>query len=156
MIVGGLSYAYSRSQAKVYAADQLLSVASQDVTSEHAVDPAQIDFRASFYAAVANTPAIAAAARKDQKLNSVSIDYVLSNISVSTTDTTGILELNATGSSTDEAVKIATGVSHALDDFVTRQQAAETQATRPASTSRSSRCRPRSTRTPSRTTPRVS
>ncbi len=130
VIVGGLSYTYSRSQPKVYAAKQLLSVASQDVTSAQAVDPAQIDFRASFYAAVGNTPAIAAGARTHERLTSLSVDEVLSGINVSTTATTGILQVSATGSSTDEAVKIASGVSYSLAQFVTAQQTAETNARR--------------------------
>lgn len=128
MIVGGLSYAYSRSQPKVYAADQLLSVASQDVTSSAAIDPNQIDFRASFYAAVGNTPAIAAAAKEKEHLDSLSVDEVRSKIDVSTTDTTGILKVSTTGRDTFEAVKIAAGVSAALADFVTAQQATETNA----------------------------
>ena len=77
VIVGGLSYAYSRSQPKVYAADQLLSVASQDVTSAQTVDPNQIDFRASFYAAVGNTPAIAAPRRsRSTSMRSASTRFV--------------------------------------------------------------------------------
>lgn len=132
-IAGGLSFAYSRSQSKVYAADQLLSVASQDVTSSQAIDPNQIDFRASFYAAVGNTPAIAAAARKSQHLEgSLSVDAVRSNIHVTATDTTGILEVTTHGSSTVEAVQIANGVTAALHDFVNAQQAAETKAQRDA------------------------
>jgi capsular exopolysaccharide synthesis family protein len=127
-IVGALSYGYSRSQPKVYAADQLLSVASQDVTSTQAVDPNQIDFRASFYAAVGNTPAIAAAAKEKEKLTSLTVDDVLSKINVSTTNTSGILNVTAKGSDPAEAVKIARGVSAALKDFVTSQQATETQA----------------------------
>jgi polysaccharide biosynthesis transport protein len=130
VIVGGLSYAYSRSQDKIYAADQLLSVASQDVTSSQAVDPNQVDFRAAFYAAVGNTPSIAASAKRSQKLDSLSVDEVLADISVSTTDTTGILEVNAHGRSAAEAVKISNGVTAALHQFVDAQQAAETKATR--------------------------
>ena len=71
-----LSYAYSRSQPKVYAADQLLSVASQDVTSAQAVDPNQIDFRTSFYAAVGNTPGDRGRGEQDQKLGKLSVEYV--------------------------------------------------------------------------------
>jgi capsular exopolysaccharide synthesis family protein len=127
-IVGGLSYAYSRSQPKVYAADQLLSVASQDVTSAQVVDPNQIDFRSSFYAAVGNTPSIAAVARAHEKITTLSDSDVLSDIRVSTTDTTGILKVTAHGRDIDEAVKIADGVSFALSDFVTKQQTAETDA----------------------------
>jgi capsular exopolysaccharide synthesis family protein len=126
-IVGALSYGYSRSQPKLYAADQLLSVASQDVTSTQAVDPNQIDFRASFYAAVGNTPRIAAAAREKEKLT-LTVDDILSKIHVTTTDTSGILNVTAKGSDPTEAVKIARGVSAALKDFVTSQQAQETQA----------------------------
>ena len=129
IVVGGLSYAYSASQDKVYGADQLLSVASQDVTSQNVVDPAQIDFRTSFYATVGNTPAIAEATDKTEKLGR-GTDYVQSHINVFTTDTTGILEVSATGSSTDEAVKIAHGVSTALKAFVTAQQKEETDGTR--------------------------
>ncbi|MDQ1466395.1 MAG: hypothetical protein QOH10_810 [Actinomycetota bacterium] len=127
-IVGGLSYAYSRSQPKVYAADQLLSVASQDVTSAQVVDPNQIDFRSSFYAAVGNTPSIAAVARAHEKITTLSDSDVLSDIRVSTTATTGILNVTAHGRDIDEAVKIADGVSFALSDFVTKQQTAETDA----------------------------
>jgi polysaccharide biosynthesis transport protein len=129
VLVGGLSFAYSRSQPKVYEATQLLSVASQDVNSTQIVDPAQIDFRASFYAAVGNTPSIAASAAKKEHLG-LSTDQVLSHIKVSTTDTTGILQVKTTGSSTLQAIQIANGVSAALKDFVTAQQTAETDAQR--------------------------
>jgi len=129
IIVGGLSYAYSANQDKVYGANQLLSVASQDVTSQQSVDPNQIDFRTSFYAAVGNTPAIAKAAKKTEQLDR-SDGYVQAHINVVTTATTGILEVNATGSSTAEAVKIANGVSTALKAFVTAQQKAESDVTR--------------------------
>jgi succinoglycan biosynthesis transport protein ExoP len=128
LIVGALSYGYSASQAKVYAADQLLSVASQDVTSAQAVDPNQIDFRASFYAAVGNTPGIAAAARKKEKLTALTVDDIKSQVDVSTTATTGILKVSATGSDPAQAVAIATGVSAALKDFVAAQQGAELNA----------------------------
>jgi succinoglycan biosynthesis transport protein ExoP len=127
VLVGGLSFAYSRSQPKVYEATQLLSVASQDVDTPQIVDPNQIDFRASFYAAVGNTPSIATAAKKKQHLT-LTPDQVLSQIKVTTTDTTGILQVRTTGSSTLQAIQIANGVSAALKDFVTAQQTAETNA----------------------------
>jgi succinoglycan biosynthesis transport protein ExoP len=129
-IVGALSYAYSRSQPKVYQANQLLSVASQDVTSPQTVDPNQIDFRASFYAAVGNTLAIAHAARVHEKLTSLTDNDVLSSISVTTTATTGILQITTTGRDTVEAAKIADGVSFALGQFVTAQITQETTAQR--------------------------
>ncbi|HEY5015006.1 MAG TPA: P-loop NTPase [Acidimicrobiia bacterium] len=127
LFVGALSYGYSASQSKVYAADQLLSVASQDVTSSQTVDPNQIDFRASFYAAVGNTPGIADEARKKEKL-ALTTDDIQSQVDVSTTATTGILKVSATGSDPAQAIAIATGVSAALKDFVAAQQDAELNA----------------------------
>ena len=132
LVVGGLSYAYSNSQPNVYGADQLLSVASQDVTSTLAIDPNQIDFRASFYAAVGNTPAIAGDAKKAQNLDSLSVSQVRSQIHVTATDTTGILQVHTTGATPSEAVKIAAGVSSAVHDFVTAQQNAESATKRAA------------------------
>jgi capsular exopolysaccharide synthesis family protein len=132
VIFGALGYGYSQSQPQVFAADQLLSVASQDVVNPQPVDPTQVDFRASFYAAVGNTPAIAAVARAHDHLTSLTADQVLSHISVSTTATTGILQVTATGPDTITAVKIADGVSFALAQFVTAQQAQETAAQKSA------------------------
>jgi succinoglycan biosynthesis transport protein ExoP len=120
-IVGALSYGYSASKPKVYAADQLLSVASQAVTSSTPVDPNDIDFRTAFYAAVGNTPSIAAAARQKQHLEYLTVDQVQAQIHVTTTSTTGILNVTGTGKDPTEAVKIARGVSAGLADFVAAQ-----------------------------------
>jgi capsular exopolysaccharide synthesis family protein len=125
VVVGGLAYGYSSTRPNVYEAKQLLSVASQDVTSSAAVDPDQVDFRASFYAAVANTPSIAAQVRATQKLTDLSVDDIQADIDVTETDTTGILQVRALGRNPTEAVKIATGTSNALKAFVTAQQEEE-------------------------------
>jgi polysaccharide biosynthesis transport protein len=130
LIVGGLAYAYSHSQPKMYAANQLLSVASQDVTSTQNLDPNQIDFRASFYAAVGKTPGIAATARAHEKLTSLTDDEVSSDINVTTTATTGILQVSTRGRNPVEAVQIADGVSYALSQYVKKQQQDETDAQR--------------------------
>ena len=87
----------------MYDANQLLSVASQDVTSTQTVDPNQIDFRTSFYAAVGNTPAIARAARRTRSSRRSRIDQVQSDINVTATDTTGILQVSTTGRSLDRS-----------------------------------------------------
>ena len=47
---------------------------------------------------------------------------MLSKISVTTTSTSGILNVTAKGSDPTEAVKIATGVSAALKDFVEKHK----------------------------------
>lgn len=120
LIVGALAYAYSNSKPKVYAAHQLLSVASQDVTSTQPVDPNQIDLRTTYYAAVGNTPAIALAAQTHEKLT-LSLDQMKSDINVTSTATTGILQVSTTGRTSTEAVQIASGVSFSLHDYVTRQ-----------------------------------
>jgi polysaccharide biosynthesis transport protein len=125
VVVGGLAYVYSSTRPKVYQANQLLSVASQDVTSSQPVDPNQIDFRASFYAAVGNTPSIAADVRRIEKLTDLTVDEVKGDVKVTVTDTTGILQVRADGKSTSEAEKIAAGTSAALKQFVTGQQTAE-------------------------------
>jgi succinoglycan biosynthesis transport protein ExoP len=129
VVVGGLAYAYSASKAKVYAAHQLLSVASQDVNSSQTIDPNQIDFRTSYYAEVGNTPAIATAALAKEKLTAqLTVDQMLSDVNVTATDTTGILQVSTTGRSSVEAVQIANGVSFALREFVTKQQQTELDA----------------------------
>ena len=126
LVVGGLAYAYSASKPKVYAANQLLSVASQDVNSAQTIDPNQIDFRTTYYAAVGNTPGVATTARAHEKLTSeLTVDQTLSDIKVTATDTTGILQVSTTGRTSAEAVQIANGVSFALHELVTTQQ--ETQ-----------------------------
>jgi succinoglycan biosynthesis transport protein ExoP len=125
VIVGAVVYGYSATRPNVYEAKQLLSVASQDLVSTAPIDSTQIDFRSSFYAAVANTPSIAAQVRASAKLTDLTIDTVQSDIHVTTTSTTGILEVRADGRSPSEAVKIATGTSNALKTFITAQQTAE-------------------------------
>jgi polysaccharide biosynthesis transport protein len=128
VVVGGLTYAYSNSKPKVYAANQLLSVASQDVNSAQTIDPNQIDFRTTYYAAVGNTPDIAAAAGAHEKLTSLTVDQMLSDINVTATSTTGILQVSTTGRTSVEAVQIANGVSFALHELVTSQQDAQLRA----------------------------
>jgi capsular exopolysaccharide synthesis family protein len=125
IIVGAIAYGFSATRPNVYQANQLLSVASVDATSNTVVDTDQIDFRASFYAAVANTPAIAAQVQKSQNLKDLSVDAVQSDIHVTVTDTTGIMEVRADGRNPAEAVKIATGTSSALKGFITAQQQSE-------------------------------
>jgi polysaccharide biosynthesis transport protein len=128
LVVGGLAYAYSASKPKIYAAHQLLSVASQDVNSAQTIDPNQIDFRTTYYAAVGNTPDIAATARTHEKITSLTVDQTLSDINVTATATTGILQVSTTGRTSVEAVQIANGVSFALHELVTSQQDAQLRA----------------------------
>ena len=129
LVVGGLAYAYSASKPKVYAANQLLSVASQDVNSSQTIDPNQIDFRTTYYAAVGNTPDIATTARAHEKLTSqLTVDQMLSDIKVTASGTTGILQVSTTGRTSVEAVQIADGVSFALHELVTSQQDAQLAA----------------------------
>jgi len=129
LVVGGLAYAYSRSKPNVYAAHQLLSVASQDVTSSQTIDPNQIDFRSTYYAAVGNTPDIASTARAHEKLTSqLTLNQMMSDIKVTSTATTGILQVSTTGRTSLEAVQITDGVSFALHEAVTAEQTAQVDA----------------------------
>jgi capsular exopolysaccharide synthesis family protein len=125
VIVGALVFGYSATRPNVYQANQLLSVASGDATSNNVVDTDQIDFRTSFYSAVANTPSIASQVKKTEKLNDLTVDEVKGDIHVTPTDTTGIMEVRADGRTPGEAVKIASGASSALKSFIVAQQASE-------------------------------
>jgi capsular exopolysaccharide synthesis family protein len=127
-IVGGASYAFSASHPKVYAADQLMSVASQDPSTGRG--ETQIALRVQFYAAVGNARLIASAVRSKQHLTALSVDQVQSRIFVFETASTGILEVTATGRTPGEAATIAAGVSAALSDFVTKEQTDATNAQR--------------------------
>ena len=146
VIVGGLSYTYSREPGQ--------GVRGRSVAQRR--EPGR-DERASRRSRARSTSARRSTRRsetprrsrrpprKDQKLTSVSVDYVLSNISVSTTDTTGILEVNTTGASNDEAVKIATGVEPRAQRLRGRAAGGRAAARRsPISRSGSRRSRPRS------------
>jgi capsular exopolysaccharide synthesis family protein len=129
LIVGALSYGYSRSRPSVYEAKQLLIVSNQD-TSQQNTNADEVDFRSSLYATVANTSTIATQVKKTEKLSDLSVAAVESNIHVAETDTTGILEVRATGGSPAEALKIANGTSAALRTFVTAQQTEEVNSQR--------------------------
>jgi polysaccharide biosynthesis transport protein len=130
-VVGLLVFVYSQSQPKVYAAKQLLSVASQDVQSSQTIDPDQVDFQTSFYATVGNTPDIASAALTRAKIPPTTLlpSQAESDIDVTSTDTTGILQVATTARSSALAVQLANGVSVALHDFITKQQSTVTNAT---------------------------
>ncbi len=131
VVVGGLAYAYSASKPKIYAAHQLLSVASQDINSAQTVDPNQIDVRTTYYSVVGNTPDIATAARAHAKLTAeLTVDEMLSDIKVTATGTTGILQVSTTGRTSVQAVEIASGVSFALHELVNSQQEAQLRVQR--------------------------
>jgi capsular exopolysaccharide synthesis family protein len=129
-IVGAASYAFSASHPKIYAADQLMSVATTDASRLINHDPDQVELRVAFYAALGNSRLIARTVRTRQKLTTLSVEEVQSNILVFETATSGILEVTANGRSQFEAAQIAGGVSAALSAYVTAQQTAETDAQR--------------------------
>src|SRR5207302_1841025 len=83
------------------------------------------------YAVVGNTPGVATTARAHEKLTTeLTVDQMLADIKVTATDTTGILQVNTTGRTSTEAVRIADGVSFALHELVTDQQNAQLSAQR--------------------------
>ena len=129
-VVGVASYEFSASHPKVYAADQLMSVASQDTGSVSGRSHTQIDLRVQFYAALGNSRQVANAVRTKLHLTTLSAKQVQSRILVFETATSGILEVTARGRTQLEADFIAGGVSSALAEFVTKQQTAERNSQR--------------------------
>jgi capsular exopolysaccharide synthesis family protein len=130
LVAGGLSYGFSVSHPKEYAADQLLSVGIQSPLNAFRPGETQIDLRARFYAAIGNARSTAETVRSKQHLTSLSVEQVKSKIDVLLTPTIGILEVSTTGRSQLEAAEIAGGVSNALSDYVTAEQTVKTNAER--------------------------
>ena len=123
-LVGAMSYELSQSHPQTYAADQLMKVATSDQSALINRSQTQVELRDAFYVALGNSRLIAGAVRTNQRLTALSVAKVQSDILVFETATVGIIEVSATGRTTLEAARIASGVSAALGSYVTSVQTA--------------------------------
>jgi capsular exopolysaccharide synthesis family protein len=122
IVVGALTYGYSKSQPKVYASSALLNIVpglgntnTQNLTAD------ELAFRAQFYGTIGTSKANASAAAKCANLN-WSPDEAASHLSNVTNQVSGFILLRGTAGSARDAQKFTNCAVEQLQKFVNDDQ----------------------------------
>jgi capsular exopolysaccharide synthesis family protein len=122
LVFGGLAYAYSSSQDKVYRSAALLSVApGLGDPTQPVIGSDELAFRAEFYANIARQRNVAGDGAELAELD-ISEEEAASRLDTITNETSGFILLRASGPTPDEARRLANGTARALAQYVSNEQ----------------------------------